>query len=643
MAGIDYGIVIVYLTAMVLVGVWLQKKASEGIDSYFLGNRSIPWWALAASGMSSNLDVTGTMINTALLFALGVSGFFVEIRGGVTLILAFLMIFMGKWNRRAQVMTLAEWMKLRFGEKKDGDAARIICAVGSIVMTIAMVVYFCKGAGKFVAIFLNLPPFMGLPADFWAALIMIILAMIYTVASGLYGVVWTDVFQGVIIFATIAMVCFLCVTKHKIPEKIKLSAVVKEEKLAKWNKKYPEKKIGPGTEQDGYKFQEVKDRFTGKKKLIMVWEKDSKEWTALVPPAKLDFHYVSDYSMFNLLGLLIFFYLIKVTMEGAGGAGGYMCQRYFAAKSDREAGLLSLCWTFLLSFRWPFIAAIAIIGVSSNFIGDPETLLPQVIMGMPIGLKGLLVAGLMAAAMSTFDSTVNAGAAYWVKDIYQAYIKKDADEKQLVWQSRFSSVGIVLIALICSLAIKNINEIWGWITMGISAGMFVPQIVRWYWWRLNGWGFAIGTAAGMIAAILQKYFLPAGTAEYVTFSIVICSSIIATIIGTLLTSPTDEKILGDFYRKTRPFGIWAHVRERLPQGAQDAINAENKRDLISTCVAVPWQLSLFLTWIMAILQRWSLFGVCLGILIVTSIILYFKWYRHLSEEVDIDSFEGNQA
>ena len=78
MHAIDYTIVTVYLLTMVMIGVYLQKKASAGIDSYFLGNRSIPWWVLGASGMSSNLDVTGTMINTALLFALGFSGFFVE-------------------------------------------------------------------------------------------------------------------------------------------------------------------------------------------------------------------------------------------------------------------------------------------------------------------------------------------------------------------------------------------------------------------------------------------------------------------------------------------------------------------------------------------------------------------------------------
>ena len=206
MTTLDYGIVIVYLLGMVSVGLYFSRKASEGIDSYFLGKRGLPWWALGASGMSSNFDISGTMLNIAFIFALGASGFFIEIRGGVTLIMAFLMIFQGKWNRRALVMTLAEWMHFRFGKDKQGDVARLIAAFSIIITTIAMITYFAIGSGKFVGAFLGIPDFAGFSSQFWAATFMIILALIYTVASGLYGVVWTDVFQGVLIFGTIVFI-----------------------------------------------------------------------------------------------------------------------------------------------------------------------------------------------------------------------------------------------------------------------------------------------------------------------------------------------------------------------------------------------------------------------------------------------------
>jgi len=129
--------------------------------------------------------------------------------------------------------------------------------------------------------------------------------------------------------------------------------------------------------------------------------------------------------------------------------------------------------------------------------------LPTVInQFVPVGIKGLLIAGFIAAVMSTFDSTVNAGAAYWVKDIYQAYINPKANEKKLILHSRTASLVIVVLGLSFSFFISNINQIWGWITMGIGAGIFIPLVLRWYWWRFNGYGFAFGTFAGIIAAIL---------------------------------------------------------------------------------------------------------------------------------------------
>ena len=119
-----------------------------------------------------------------------------------------------------------------------------------------------------------------------------------------------------------------------------------------------------------------------------------------------------------------------------------------------------------------------------------------------------MIAGLIAAAMSTFDSLVNSGAAYWVKDIYQNIINPKATEKQLVFQSRISSVIMVLIGLLFTLGISSINEIWGWLTMGIGAGLTAPLFIRWYWWRINGFRFSFGIVFGMISAIFMKFYAP---------------------------------------------------------------------------------------------------------------------------------------
>ena len=594
MATIDIIIIVVYLSAIVVVGLVMQKKASAGIDSYFLGNRKLPWWALGASGMASNTDIAGTMINTAFIYALGTKGFFIEIRGGVTLIMAFLMVFMGKWNRRSQVMTQAEWMHFRFGTKKEGDVARIISAIASIIMTVAMVTYFVIGAGKFVGDFLGIHPL-------YASILMIILAMTYTIASGLYGVVWTDVFQGIFIFGVIIYISVLAMTTVDLPDEFLVSVPM----------------------MDG--------SFTAIKTTLA-------EWSRMTPPQEMNMPEGSTFSIYNLFGIAIMFYLFKVTLEGASGAGGYMLQRYFAARSDREAGLLSLFWTCLLAFRWPLIASFAMLGIyhgieTGTVIADPELVLPTVIKNyIPVGVKGFLIAGLMAAAMSTFDSTVNAGAAYWVKDLYQTYLRPNASEKDLVLQSRLASLVIVLLALLFSLTITNINEIWGWITMGIGAGMFIPQVIRWYWWRFNGYGFAIGTAVGVVAAVLTKAF-GGPIAEYNSFLIASGSSLVGCIIGTYLTPPTESAVLSHFYKVTRPFGFWGSVRTEIPTEVLNQINEENRRDIIAIFFAVPWQVVLFLTGMMIVMKQWSNVFNLFGLLIVLSAGLYWFWFRHLSKEV----------
>tara|TARA_B100000959_G_scaffold51480_1_gene53486 strand:- start:1172 stop:2962 length:1791 start_codon:yes stop_codon:yes gene_type:complete len=593
---VDLIIVIIYLLAIVIVGLLMQKKASQGINSYFLGNRKLPWWVLGASGMASNTDIAGTMINTAFIYALGTKGFFIEIRGGVTLIMAFLMVFMGKWNRRSQVMTQAEWMHFRFGTGKEGDFARIISAIAAIVMTVAMVTYFVIGAGKFVGEFLGIEPI-------YASLLMVVLAMIYTVASGLYGVVWTDVFQGVFIFGVILYITGTAMSTVNLPQEFFVSVPM------------------------------VDGSFTAIKTTLA-------EWSRIIPPNEMNMPEGSTFAIYNLFGIAIMFYLFKVTLEGASGAGGYMLQRYFAAKSDREAGMLSLFWTCLLAFRWPLIASFAMLGVyhgieTGSVIADPELVLPTVIKNyIPAGVRGLLIAGLMAAAMSTFDSTVNAGAAYWVKDLYQTYLNPRASEKDLMIQARLASVGIVILALLFSLTISNINEIWGWITMGIGAGMFIPQVIRWYWWRFNGYGFAIGTAVGMTAAVLTKAF--AGPIpEYTSFLIASGSSLAGCILGTLLTPATENSVLENFYKVTRPFGFWSHIRGSLPEAVQSKVNQENRRDIIATFFAVPWQVVLFLTGMMIVMKQWSNAMNLFAILVILSAGLYWFWFRHLSDEVNI--------
>ncbi|HOJ38220.1 MAG TPA: sodium:solute symporter [Ignavibacteriales bacterium] len=509
---VDYSIVGIYLISVVALGFYFQKKASKNIEAYFLGDKNLPWWALGASGMASNVDLSGTMILTALIFALGTKGFFIEIRGGLVLIMAFFMIFMGKWNRRSQCMTVAEWMKFRFGDNEQGKIARLISAVANIVFAIGTISYFAIGGGKFFSEFFGIDEQTG-------TIILILITTVYTMASGLYGVVWTDVFQGFLIFIGVIVVVYIALTTVNLPDVFYVSMPI------------------AGC------FQKVAVNY--------------KEWSSILPPLNLNL--TGDYSIYNLFGFTILLYLIKTMLEGFSGSGGYITQRYFAAKNDRDAGLLSLFWIVLLSLRWPLIASFAVLGIhygiNHNIINDPELVVPVVIKTyLPPFFKGVMITGFLAAAMSTFTSVINAAAAYWVKDIYLEIINKNASSKLQVIHSKVASVVIVILGVLFASTLKSINEIWGWLSLGLGAGLALPLVLRWFWWRFNGYGFAFGTLSGMIAAIFLKMFND-NASETVYFFIPITFSLIGCVAGTLLTRTIETSVLINFYTQTKPFGF----------------------------------------------------------------------------------------
>ena len=585
---LDYAVIGVYLIGIMILGLWLERKARDNIDAYFLGNRNLPWWALGASGMASNTDIAGTMVITALIYSMGVKGFFIEIRGGIVLIMAFFMIFMGKWTRRAQVMTLAEWMRLRFGDGHEGRTARLISALANLIVSIWIISYFAVGGGKFFGMLMGID-------DRVASIALILLTMIYTAASGFYGVVWTDVVQGGLILVAVLYVIFVAMTQVVLPSEFMVSV--------------PNGRGG---------FEAVRTTLN--------------EWANVLPPMNIDLP--GEYSRYNIFGITVFFYLLKTCIEGFAGAGGYTSQRYFAAKSDREAGLLSLFWILLLSFRWPLVMGLAILGIhygiTTGKVIDPELVLPTVISEyMPAGMKGLVIACFMAAAMSTFTAVINAGAAYWVKDIYETFINPKASSKTLIWHSRIATVAIVLLGLAFSLDSININDIWGWITMAFGTGLFVPLLLRWYWWRYNGYGFAAGTLFGMISAILIRV-LKIDLPEYMSFVAPSAISLVGCVLGTLLTPPTPRETLVHFVKVTRPFGFWGNIAAQLPQHEREAIRAETRRDLVAIVFAVPWQLVLFMLGMVFVLRQWSVFAGLLLAFAALSAGVYWFWFRHLA-------------
>lgn len=552
---IDYAVVLTYLIGLAVAGVWLARRAGVSSEHYFLGGRKLPWWALGASGMSSNLDVAGTMTIVTLLTVYGLQGFFIELRGGVVLPIAVFLAFMGKWHRRSEVMTTAEWMTLRFGTGTGGRAARTVAALTYVILTVAMIVFFLSAGGNFLAEFLPFTPVQ-------CALGMALIAFGYTLVGGLYGVIWTDVFQTVLIGGAAVYVA------------VRGAGVVSPELLAAW----------PGAE-----FNQFTPMMGGHEGL-------------------------APYG--GMFGAFVVVWAFKGVLEGLGGSGGsaYMAQRFYAAGDERECRKLAMLWTVLFAARWPMVLGFALLalklGLDVSTLEEAEQVLPRVLNSefFPIGLKGLVLAALLAAAMSTFDSTINAGASYVVRDLYEPW-RPQATERERVWAGYLASTALVALGLGLALALgAGVVSLWVGIVMLLFPAFLVPFAMRWYWARFNGAGFAWGVAAGFAASLWVALANPqgAGWNEATKFLLIAGVSLVVSVAASLVTQPVPEGVAREFFRRVRPFGFW-------PAAWRDAeVRREHRGDWLALAGAILWQVLTFLAPMAAVLGRWDVVALMAG-------------------------------
>lgn len=594
LATLDWIIIAAYFSAALALGLYLRRLAARSLTDYFLGGRKIPWWIIGASGTASNFDMTGTMVITSFVFAIGLQGVWVSMRGGMCLPLGLLMIYMGKWLRRSNVITTAEWMELRFGTDRQGQAARLVSAAANLVVTLALLTYFVKGTGKFLAVFLPFSPEV-------CALALIAVALVYTTLAGLYGVIFTDLAQELLMIATALYVGYQA---FMLPDHAAVLSFASAQSGQSWSAFAP-------------------------------------QWTA--QPMR----WLANPDIYHLFGLCIVFWIARGLLEGAGGlTGGYMPQRYYAAKDERAAGLMTAEWILLLIPRWVLIFGIALLALNlartdaalAHTLGlDPEKTLPIVVAhAIPAGLRGVAVAGFIAAAMSTFDSTINAGASYWVRDLYQRYLRPHTPDSspRLVHQGYYATVALAVGAVLLGLAIPNIESIWSWITGPLSAGLFAPVILRWYWHRMNGYGFATSTAVGLLTAVALRLGWPT-CPLYINFPVTWSASLVAGILASYLTRPTAPDVLKRFWLQVRPFGLWSPVRRSI--AAADAAGASivaqsrrhSRRDLLNIPLAIAWHLSGVAAAISLLLHNWTALAVSATAALSLSATLYVSWYRRL--------------
>ena len=611
---IDLAIIVAYLLSTVLIGYWVSHRASQSMQNYFLGGNTMPWYMLGISNASGMFDISGTMLLVSWMFVYGLKSVWIPWLWP-TFNQIFLMVYLSAWLRRSNVMTGAEWIKTRFGTGRGAQWSHIIVVIYAFVSIIGFFTYAFKGIGKFAQTYLP----WHLSANEYA-LILIAITAIYVIKGGMISVVITEVVQFFIL--SIASFAVGIIAMAKVAPDM-LHRVVP----AGWDN------------------------------IFFGWHLGL-DWSTILPAATQKIA-EDRYELFGFFVMMLLFKGIPISM--AGPAPNYDMQRVLSAKNPREASMMSAWVNIVLTPPRYFlimgltVLAAAFFGPDLRAMGthlDFETVLPMALAKfVPMGLLGFLIAGLLAAFMSNFAATVNAAPPYFVNDIYKRYINPNAAPKTYVRLSYLASFTVIVIGVLFGWSVTSVNEVVVWIVSGLWGGYTASNVLKWYWWRFNGWGYFWGMLTGIGSALLAPKVVPmlpfvqhllarfnVNMEVVVIFPMVVGISLIGCLFGTFLTKPEEDEVLISFYRRVRPWGFWGPVLKKVL--TEDPTFKKNKdfgRDMFNVAIGIVWQVSLVALPLYIVIQEWARVGMAAASIAVTSLILKFTWYDHLSErEIETD-------
>jgi len=617
---LDIGIIVGYFIFVVTIGLWVSRKGAKDLDSYFLGGKTMPWYMLGVSDASGMFDISGTMWLVYALFLYGLKSIWLPWMWP-TFNQIFLMMFMSAWMRRSNVLTGAQWMQTRFGSDRGGTLAHLSVVVFALVNVIGLLAYAFKGIGKFAVVMLPWHFTHSTTGVFTDeniyAMILMGLTSLYAIKGGMVSVVITEVMQFTILTLTaltIGAIAIATVTPEMITHNIPAGWM---NPFFGWN-------------------------------LGLNWDGILSTANKVIAQDGNDF--------FSIIIGLMFFKGVLASL--AGPAPNYDMQRILATRNPREASLMNGMVTVVLMFpRYMMIAGITVLALAftmpqlqSMEKPDFEKILPLVLSEhVPTGVLGFLLAGLAAAFMSNFAATLNAAPAYVVNDIYKRFINPNAGGKKEVALSRIVSLVFLAIGITFGLLTNRITDVMMWLVGSLYSGFVVANVLKWYWWRFNGFGYFYGMVAGiggaMVVPGIANYLIAHNATMYdlfkdgfnmiYTFPVLFIISVIGCIVGTLLTQPEDDAVLMKFYKTVNPWGWWGPIRAKVMAADPAFVPNHNAvHDLTNVAVGIVWQLCLVTLPIYIVLRQWNWVGGIAMLLLVTSVYMKFNWYDRLEKAVD---------
>jgi SSS family solute:Na+ symporter len=346
------------------------------------------------------------------------------------------------------------------------------------------------------------------------------------------------------------------------------------------------------------------------------------------------------YSLFGIFFMMMTFRGFFAAL--AGPAPTYDMQKILSTRTPEEASKMSgFVNIILLPIRYALIISLTLLGLlyyhqmnlkDATGAIDFERILPAVINNfLPVGLVGLLLAGLLGAFMSTFSGTLNAAQAYIVNDIYVKYVDPKASTKKIMTMNYLMGIIVVAIGVLLGFCIKNINAALQFIVSALYSGYIVSNVLKWHWWRFNANGFFWGMLSGIATAMVLAVTVDAGHVLY-WFPILFVVSIAGAIIGTYSAPPTDIAVLRSFYINVRPWGAWDYVKDLVMADDPDFQPNKNfKLNMFNVVIGTIAQLCLTILPMYLILMQKLPLMVTIALLAVIIAILKKTWWNKLKD------------
>ena len=569
---IDWLIVAFYVVAAVVIGMLFTKKASESTADFFVAGRSLPWY-IAGTSM-----VATTFSSDTPLFVAGAvreQGIYANWIWWVSVIGVIISVFFfaNLW-RRSKALTEIELISQRYDKSLATDFLRIFKAIfDGVFVNCIIIASVTLAMSKIIVVILGLSPeplfdiplFGAITATTLILIVLAVAAVVYTAMSGLYGVVYTDLIQFAL--AIVGSVVLAVIVYVDLQDRGGIVAAVE---------------ASPGFNGDTLK-------------MIPDFEWDLKTATFVI--------------------------LVCIGWLNYAPGFGFFLQRTLAARSEKDA-MLSLYWfafCHLVLRSWPWI----IVGVASLVyfpsLVDAEQSYPMMIDEfLPVGLKGIMVASLLAAFMSTLDTQLNWGSSYLVNDVYEPYLVKGREKAHYIKAARISMLVLTLVALIVTTQLESILGAYEYISV-IIIPISVVLIARWYWWRINVWSEISALITAVIVGNAMMYILPdEGDAKWfaVRMLATTITTLVVCLVVTLITSsktPTPKTI--EFYSRLKIHGRgWKKVRDLT---GIEPIAAGIKDNAIACVASIAFIYSLLLGIGNALFEDWQTFGYYLIVIVAS--------------------------